>query len=342
MPEDSPSGMRFERWVSLAGNVIAPATAISALLFYFGYVSSRSQYEYFGLDVDTIGLTTQDFIMRSPQPLLVPLLVLAVLGAAAVLAQASIRHRLASAFAQPDPGPASTARRWIRRGTAGGLLVMAAGFVVLLLYPLLRDWPWFNLLTPLVIALGGSVAAYSLSAARYAASLEPTADGATATGSSGTDPEPADAPAGSASTQAASPTGATSPAPTSPVLLRPAVSVFILVAVAAAVFWATATVAQRSGVGLAQTQAQRLDLLPRVILDTKERLFLTSPGLSEVSLPPSAGQTFHYRYRHLRLLIQGHDRMFLVPDKWSPSDSTLLVRLDPSVRMQFQFTNQPP
>ena len=53
--------MRFERWVSLAGNVIAPATAISALLFYFGYVSSRSQYEYFGLDVDTIGLTTQDF-----------------------------------------------------------------------------------------------------------------------------------------------------------------------------------------------------------------------------------------------------------------------------------------
>jgi len=34
--------------------------------------------------------------------------------------------------------------------------------------------------------------------------------------------------------------------------------------------------------------------------------------------------------------------MFLVPDKWSPSDSTLLVRLDPSVRMQFQFTNQPP
>lgn len=342
MPEDSPSGMLFERWVTLAGKVIAPATAISALLFYFGYVSSRSQYEYFGLDVDTIGLTTQDFIMRSPQPLLVPLLVLAVLGAATVLARASIRHRLTSAFVQPDPEPARTARRWIRRGTTGGLLLMAAGFVLLLLYPLLRDWPWFNLLTPLVIGLGGSVAAYALGAARYAASLEPAASAEAATASSAEAPEPAGALAGSAETKVATPAIASWPVPGSPVLLRPAVSVFILVAVAAAVFWATATVAQWSGVGLAQSQAERLDLLPSVILDTKERLFLTSPGLSEVSLPPSAGQTFHYRYRHLRVLIQGHDRMFLVPERWSPSDSTMLVRLDSSVRMQFQFTNQPP
>ena len=333
--------MRLERWITLAGNVIAPVTAISALLFYFGYVSSRSQYEYFGLDVDTIGLTTQDFIMRSPQPLLVPLLVLAVLSAAAVLAQASIRRRLTSAFAQPDPDPAITARRWIRRGTTIGLLVMATGFVVLLLYPLLRHWPWFNLLTPLVIALGGSIAAYALSAARYAAGLEPAATAETATGSSGS-LRPTAAPAGSPTTKATDPTGASSPAPDSPALLRPAVSAFILVAVAAAVFWATATVAQRIGVGLAQSQAERLDRLPSVILDTKERLFLTSPGLSEVTLPPSEGQTFHYRYRRLRLLIQGDDRVFLVPEKWSPSNSTLLVRLDNSVRMQFQFINQPP
>jgi len=34
--------------------------------------------------------------------------------------------------------------------------------------------------------------------------------------------------------------------------------------------------------------------------------------------------------------------MFLVPDRWSASDSTLLVRLDNNVRMQFQFANQAP
>lgn len=50
---------------SVATTVIAPATMLSASLFYFGYVSSRAQHEYFGLDVDTIGLSTQDYVMRS-------------------------------------------------------------------------------------------------------------------------------------------------------------------------------------------------------------------------------------------------------------------------------------
>lgn len=346
MPEEEQQpSIPLERWLTLAGNVIAPATAIGALLFYFGYVSSRSQYEYFGLDVDTIGLTTQDFVMRSPQPLLVPLLVMSVLGACAVLVHAVIRRRLTSAYApalksrstsssEPESGSASEpeagsqpgavirARIWIRRSTAAGLLILAAGLVLLFLYPLLRDWPDFPLVTPLVIALGGCVLAYAVGASRFAARL------------------------GSGSGSRRGPlrrSPAKSPPEGRSVLLQPAASAFILVAVAASIFWATATVAQRIGVGLAQYRALHLDELPSVILDTRERLFLTSPGINEVALPPSAGQTFHFRYRHLRLLIQGNDaRMFLVPDRWSPSDSTLLVRLDNTVRMQFQFTNQPP
>ncbi len=71
-----------ERWVSFAAGIVTPVTLITALLFYFGYVSARSQYEYFGIDVDTIGLSTQDYVMRSPQPLLVPLLVLSLLAPA--------------------------------------------------------------------------------------------------------------------------------------------------------------------------------------------------------------------------------------------------------------------
>jgi hypothetical protein len=62
----------------------------------------------------------------------------------------------------------------------------------------------------------------------------------------------------------------------------------------------------------------------------------------ETALPASEGQTFRYRYRNLRLLIQGKDRMFLVPDAWSASDSTLVVPLDDSVRVRFQFQNDPP
>jgi hypothetical protein len=72
------------------------------------------------------------------------------------------------------------------------------------------------------------------------------------------------------------------------------------------------------------------------------RLFLRDPGIEETALPASDGQTFHYRYRGLRLLIEGQNRMFLVPDVWSASDSTLIVPLDGSVRVQFQFQNQVP
>lgn len=112
--------------------------------------------------------------------------------------------------------------------------------------------------------------------------------------------------------------------------------------IAASIFWATATIAQWSGRGLAQYDALHFGSLPSVILDTKERLFLRDPGIEETVLPASEGQMFHYRYRGLRPLIEGQNRMFLVPDVWSASDSTLIVPLDGSVRVQFQFQNQLP
>src|SRR3954454_2539443 len=82
MTEQPETPSSWERWYKVATSFVAPATFITALLFYFGYVSSRAEYAYFGVDVDTIGLSTRDFVMRSPQALLVPVLLLTVLGAA--------------------------------------------------------------------------------------------------------------------------------------------------------------------------------------------------------------------------------------------------------------------
>ncbi|QRP49089.1 hypothetical protein [Amycolatopsis sp. FDAARGOS 1241] len=48
MAEEDTSG-RFERWVDTVKTIIAPASLITALLFHFGYVSTRAQYEYFGI-----------------------------------------------------------------------------------------------------------------------------------------------------------------------------------------------------------------------------------------------------------------------------------------------------
>ena len=89
-------GSRLPHWIATWAGVIAPASVLSAVLFYFGYVSSRSQYEYFGVDVDAVGLGTQDYVMRSPQPLLVPLIVLTLLGAGLLVGHAAIRDRVIS------------------------------------------------------------------------------------------------------------------------------------------------------------------------------------------------------------------------------------------------------
>jgi hypothetical protein len=317
---DERSGGNFERWMSLATTIVAPATVLSALLFYFGYVSSRAQYAYFGVDVDTIGLGTRDYVMRSPQPLLVPLLVLTLVGVAALRLHVFIGRRIAEATPGAS-GPARLARylRLARRGEIAGFVVLAAGIILLLSYPYLRSWPLFNLVTPLMLAIGAAIVAYS---SRIQTLLRP--------------------PVAEAAPQTELAPGTRAHAEHSMLALRRTASVLIFVVIIANIFWATATIAQWSGRGLAHYNATHLTDLPSVILDTKERLYLRDPGVEETALPEAADQTFHYRYRHLRLLIEGHDRMFLVPDKWSASDSTLVVPLDGSVRVQFQFVNDAP
>ncbi|TFD55636.1 hypothetical protein E3T43_10940 [Cryobacterium sp. Hh7] len=278
--------------MNVLGSIIAPATLLGALLFYFGYVSSRAQYDYFGIDVDVIGLSTQDYVMRSPQPLLVPLLVFALVGAALIAWHAQIRRRSSRA------GFAAA----VRRGVVVGLVILGVGVVLLLAYPIRAGWGYYPLVTPLVLAFGGAIAAYCLGTVRFLAR-------------------------------------------TAGVSRRPPTGVVVLLwaAVAACVFWATATVAQWSGLGLAQQQARRPDNLPSVIVDTEERLFLPDEArVNEIELPASADETFRFRYWGLRLLIVGGDRVFLIPNAWDNHNTTLVLPLDGSVRLQFQFRNLEP
>ncbi|TCO45101.1 hypothetical protein EV646_109276 [Kribbella antiqua] len=270
-----------ERWVNFAAGIVTPVTLISALLFYFGYVSARSQYEYFGIDVDTIGLSTQDYVMRSPQPLLVPLLVITLLAVGGLLLHNAIH-------------PSETG---VRRARIVAGVVLLLGVLGLLLYPFLGEMPYYALVVPGVIGLAAAALAYIAYQRRK---LDP---------------------------EGGSP--------------RVLIVLLALVTVTCA-FWATATTAQYSGRGLAKSDARHLDRFPVVILDTKEKLALRSPGLEETALRPGAGQTFNYRYRGLRLLVVGENRLFLVPQNWTASNTTLVIPLDSSIRVQFQFENDPP
>lgn len=271
-----------ERWVSFAAGIVTPVTLITALLFYFGYVSARSQYEYFGIDVDAIGLSTQDYVMRSPQPLLVPLLVLSLVAVAGLLLHNAIRAKAGLVA--------------VRRARLAAIVVLALGVIGLFLYPLLGGLAYYALVVPLVIGLAAAVLAYLSYLTTRLSELRP----------------------------------------------QVALIALLTVVTVTCAFWATATTAQYSGRGLAKSNAEHLDRLPVVILDSKERLHLRSPGVEETALRPSADQTFNYRYRGMRLLIVGENRLFLVPQRWNASNTTLVVPLDESIRVQFQFQNDPP
>ncbi|OIJ27499.1 hypothetical protein [Nocardioides luteus] len=279
MSETPPTGI--DRWVSLATSFVAPVTLISAVLFYFGYVAARAQYDYFGLDVDVIGLSTRDYVMRSPQPLLTPMLILVLGGVAVVAFDHWVRGHATDGWF----------RRLVTAVLGAGLVLLAVGTALLAAFTVVGGWAYYSLVTPVLLGGGAALVAYAL---RLRGNLEPRI-------------------------------------------------VLLWVGVAACVIWATATTAQWTGRGLAMEQARNLRSLPSVVLDTRERMHIpATAGVQEVVRPDAEEDDYRFRYWRLRLLIQGDDRMFLVPDTWSAGGTTILVRLDDDVRVQFQFRNSPP
>lgn len=281
----APAAALAQVW-SVLSTVVAPATLVTALLFYFGYVSARAYFAYFGLDVDTLGYTTQEFVMRAPQPLLVPVLLLLLSTAGLTWLSSRIRTRLQSADPQPVRR-ALAATRWI----GGGLVSL--GLVMLLAYPALGTWDFYPLLTPALLAAGSGLLA--LSATWLATSLGHR---------------------------------------------RTTVVLLVLVVVASA-FWATATIAQWSGTGQGKAVARDLTSLPAVVIDTPEALIPRDPTVIETNLPAQEDQTYRYRYRGLRLLAEGNERLFLVPERWSSAGSTYVISFD-DARVRFRFVNDPP
>lgn len=155
-PPASTSPTTLSQVWSVLGTVVAPATMVSALLFYFGYVSARAQFAYFGVDVDTLGYGTQEFVMRAPQPLLVPALVLLIGTAGLTWVNSSIHQRMRTATTP-------SVRRTLTsiRAIAGALL--AGGLVMLVAYPSIGSWGLYPLITPAVLGIGAGLLALSSS-----------------------------------------------------------------------------------------------------------------------------------------------------------------------------------
>lgn len=87
-PGDTPTGSHGSpldsvgRLVGIATEIVAPATVVTALLYYFGYRRVYWYYDYFGVSSTTLEFSNRDYFMRSVEGLYIPLGAIGILGLA--------------------------------------------------------------------------------------------------------------------------------------------------------------------------------------------------------------------------------------------------------------------
>ncbi|WP_406343908.1 hypothetical protein [Streptomyces sp. NBC_00648] len=144
--EEQPTPARppWGNWLKAVAGFVAPTTLLTGLLLYFGFAYTSSFYGYFGIDLATLGLSTQDLLLRSAASLYMPLAVALAAGLAGALGLAWV-----SSVGDARPG-------LVRRlGQAGvGLAVCGGALFVLGLLGGLQVWPAGPLDTPLLFGGG--------------------------------------------------------------------------------------------------------------------------------------------------------------------------------------------
>jgi hypothetical protein len=83
-PDKDATGSALPLVLKVAGSVVAPTTVLTALLFYFGMLHAFAFFDYFRVDYTVMGLTSQDYLIRSADGLFVPLTVVAGAGLVAL------------------------------------------------------------------------------------------------------------------------------------------------------------------------------------------------------------------------------------------------------------------
>ncbi|MFC4120471.1 hypothetical protein [Nonomuraea zeae] len=102
--DDEPgaaTGQDFARVWSVLAHIVTPTTFVAALMMYFGSVRTNTTYRILGVDPSMLGLSFQDYVLRSVgltmEPLVMILLVLlAALPAHALLIRLVAGHRTAA------------------------------------------------------------------------------------------------------------------------------------------------------------------------------------------------------------------------------------------------------
>jgi hypothetical protein len=149
--------------IELVALVVAPATLITALLFYFGWTRSRAQAAYFGINTDLLGRSSQEYMLRSIGSIFWPLILLLACLLFALLAHAGAKKLAAR-------GRARLLFLLALVGIVVGAALIVLGVLGVVWSPRAGGGAVF---TPTAFALGIPVFTYSVFVALSALSREP-------------------------------------------------------------------------------------------------------------------------------------------------------------------------
>lgn len=279
--------------------VVAPASLVTALLFYFGWSRSANQARVMGLDDTLFGFSTRDYLLFSIDAMFWPLFV----GAVAVLAALAVHAALVT-WAGESPVTDSERRRLLGRGAG---LLGGAGIVLLVLGAIgvrrtaglgIISLRLVSLYSSILVTLGIVALGYGLHLRRRFLRGAPRA---------------------------------ANPELDTVRLVSGSVIVLILLL---SLFWNVSQYAAVKGVDLAVALENNLLQQPDVTVYSAKRLHIEAP-VTETKLP-AENSAYLYRYTGLRLLFRSDRTYFLRPADSDPRFAqNILVTESPEIRLEF-------
>lgn len=168
-PESLAASEALPRLVKIAGEVVAPATLLTALLFQFGRLHSAGYFRHFGVNFTVLDLSTTDFLIVGADGLFIPLAGACVLALVLLWAHRLVVGRLSAG-----------SRRRALRSVAPVAGVLGAVLVALALLDLLTDVRLFwgdSEAGGLSLAIGVLFVVYALRLVRFSRHAAPRSAG---------------------------------------------------------------------------------------------------------------------------------------------------------------------
>ncbi len=281
-------------------SVVGPTSLITALLFYFGWVRTRTQAADLGLEVSMLDTSTRTTLLRSLSSVYQPLGALLLVAVISLLGHWALSNWIRSPVA--DDAARRNRARWVRRIAAAlavaAVIILAIGIRGALVEQWEASlWP----LGPICLGAGIALGSYAVDIwLKFGAGTE----------RAGTDPELRWIPT--------------------------LIATLVVLLVVSALFWAVADYAEAVGHRQHRTLIGNLAFRPDVIVYSQRPLLLDTEQVKAETLSEEAPEAYRFQYSGLKLLFRDNGRYFLLPETWTQGESSAIVLPDESwLRYEF-------